>query len=186
MTDAEAAKNQEETQVENVDTEVKTEETTEEAPVRQNRNEKKARRLMQKLGMKPFPNVTRVTVKKSRTILFGINKPDVFKMPNSDTFIVFGEAKVEDLSAKAKESAAKQFQAGATQETEENDDDVPELTEADGEAVPAAEEGADEEGVNPKDIELVMQQANTTRAKAVAALKKSEGDIVNAIMELSM
>lgn len=30
-------------------------------------------------------------------MLFTINKPDVFKSPGSDTYIVFGEAKVDDL-----------------------------------------------------------------------------------------
>ena len=30
-----------------------------------------------------------------------INAPDVFKSPASDTYIIFGEAKIEDLSAAA-------------------------------------------------------------------------------------
>lgn len=44
-------------------------------------------------------------------ILFVISKPDVFKSPASDTYIVFGEAKIEDLSAQAQASAAEQFRA---------------------------------------------------------------------------
>ena len=40
----------------------------------------------------------------------------------------------------------------------------------------------DESGVEDKDIELVMQQANVSRAKAVKALKNNSNDIVNAIM----
>ena len=44
----------------------------------------------------------------------------------------------------------------------------------------------DESGVEPKDIELVMTQASVTRSKAIKALKKAEGDIVSAIMELTM
>lgn len=35
---------------------------------------------MTKLGMKPVPGVMRVTIKKSKNILFVINKPDVFKV----------------------------------------------------------------------------------------------------------
>lgn len=38
--------------------------------------------------------VNRVTIRKSKNILFVINKPDVLKNPASDTYIVFGEAKV--------------------------------------------------------------------------------------------
>ena len=57
-----------------------------------------------------------------------------------------------------------------------DDDEVPEL-----EAV--EEEGpVDETGVEPKDIELVMQQVNCSRAKAVKVLKESGGDLINASM----
>jgi nascent polypeptide-associated complex subunit alpha len=52
------------------------------------------------------------------------------------------------------------------------------------------EEDTDEEvdatGVEEKDIELVMSQANVSRARAIKALKKTENDIVNAIMDLTM
>ena len=71
------------------------------ARAKQSRSEKKSRKAVQKLGMKPVPGVMRVTVKKSKNILFVISKPDVFKSPASDTYIIFGEAKIEDLSAQA-------------------------------------------------------------------------------------
>ena len=144
---------------------------------RQSRSEKKSRKAMQKLGMKPVPDVSRVTIKKSKSILFVISQPDVFKSPASDTYIIFGEAKIEDLSAQASQQAAEQFKApNPAQES------IPE------EAAGTAEEDGDvdEEGVDAKDIELVMTQAGVTRAKAVSALKTSNGDIVSAIMELTM
>ena len=56
---------------------------------------------MGKLGLKQVAGVTRVTIRKSKNILFVINKPDVYKNPASDTYIVFGEAKIEDLSQQA-------------------------------------------------------------------------------------
>jgi nascent polypeptide-associated complex subunit alpha len=40
----------------------------------------------------------------------------------------------------------------------------------------------DATGVEEKDIELVMSQANVSRSKAVRALKDNANDIVNAIM----
>ena len=61
---------------------------------KQSRSEKKARKAMLKLGLKSFPGITRVTIRKSKNILFVIAKPDVYKSPASDTYIVFGEAKV--------------------------------------------------------------------------------------------
>lgn len=61
---------------------------------KQSRGEKKARKSLSKIGLKTVSGVTRVTIRKSKNILFVINKPDVYKSPASDTYIVFGEAKV--------------------------------------------------------------------------------------------
>lgn len=143
--------------------------------------------------------------------------------PFSDTYIIFGEAKLEDLGAQAQSAAAAQFSREATA--------MPSAASMgkEGGGVPPAgleEDGdVDETGVEAKDIELVMSQAGMyllivfltvsffffhltyrptkiqplllacvcvsittgcSRARAVAALKKNEGDIVNAIMELTV
>ena len=153
---------------------------------KQSRGEKKARKIMSKLGLKQVAGVSRVTIRKSKNILFVINKPDVYKNPASDTYIVFGEAKIEDLTQQAQMEAAQKFKAA----------EVPQPTEmgATGTAGPAAipEEEDEEDGevdsscVEDKDIELVMSQANVSRSKAVKALKNNANDIVNAIMELTM
>merc|ERR1712054_356966 len=149
---------------------------------KQSRGEKKARKIMSKLGLKQMGGVTRVTIRKSKNILFVINKPDVYKNPASDTYIVFGEAKIEDLSQQAQMEAANRFKAA----------EMPSST-AEAASVPAAiaeeeEEGeeVDATGVEEKDVELVMSQANVSKAKAVKALKNNANDIVNAIMELTM
>ena len=162
-----------------------TPESTEEAASapKQSRTEKKARRLLSKLGMKPVEGVSRVTIKKTGNIVIAIGQPDVFKMPTSDTYIVFGEAKADDLNEKLQRSAAQQFQQQAASA---DGDEVPDLAPADDASAPAGESAEGEEGVEPRDIELVMQQAGASRADAVAALKKNDGDIVNAIMDLSM
>jgi len=149
---------------------------------KQSRGEKKARKIMLKLGLKQIQGVNRVTIRKSKNILFVINNPDVYKNPHSDTYIVFGEAKIEDLSQQAQVAAAEKFKApevaGAT-DTIGATTSVAPIAEED-------EEEVDETGVDEKDIELVITQANTTRAKAIRALKNNSNDIVNAIMELTM
>ncbi|KAH7556851.1 hypothetical protein JRO89_XS11G0003100 [Xanthoceras sorbifolium] len=145
---------------------------------KQSRSEKKSRKAMLKLGMKPILGVSRVTVKKSKNILFVISKPDVFKSPTSDTYIVFGEAKIEDLSSQLQSQAAEQFRAPPSNVT--NVASKPESS-----AMAQDDEEVDETGVEPKDIELVMTQAGVSRSRAVQALKAAEGDIVSAIMELT-
>ncbi|KAJ6797258.1 putative nascent polypeptide-associated complex subunit alpha-like protein 1 [Iris pallida] len=146
---------------------------------KQSRSEKKSRKAMLKLGMKSVTGVSRVTIKRSKNILFVISKPDVFKSPNSETYIIFGEAKIEDLSSQLQTQAAQQFR-------------MPDLSNAEAKPDAAAaapteedEEDVDDTGVEPRDIELVMTQAGVSKGKAVKALKNSNGDIVSAIMELT-
>lgn len=149
---------------------------------KQSRGEKKARKIMLKLGLKQIQGVNRVTIRKSKNILFVINNPDVYKNPHSDTYIVFGEAKIEDLSQQAQVAAAEKFkapEAAGAADTIGTTSSVAPIAEED-------EEEVDETGVDEKDIELVINQANTTRAKAIKALKNNNNDIVNAIMELTM
>mmetsp|Transcript_39479 Transcript_39479/g.85965 ORF Transcript_39479/g.85965 Transcript_39479/m.85965 type:complete len:365 (-) Transcript_39479:79-1173(-) len=156
-----------------------------EGGAKQNRSEKKSRKAVAKLGMKQVPGISRVTVKKSKNILFVISKPDVFKSPVSDTYIVFGEAKIEDLSAQAQASAAQQFtgQQGGAGAVADVASAAAEDTTA---KIEEVEEGdVDESGVETKDIELVMSQVNCSRSKAVTALKANNNDIVEAIMQLS-
>ncbi|KAL8136344.1 hypothetical protein V2J09_002345, partial [Rumex salicifolius] len=143
---------------------------------KQSRSEKKSRKAMLKLGMKPITGVSRVTVKKSKSILFVISRPDVFKSPTSDTYVIFGEAKIEDLNSQLQTQAAEQFKAPDLS----NVISQPETSAADQD-----DEEVDETGVEPKDIELVMTQAGVSRPKAVKALKAANGDIVSAIMELT-
>uniref|UniRef100_A0A669QA28 NAC-A/B domain-containing protein n=1 Tax=Phasianus colchicus TaxID=9054 RepID=A0A669QA28_PHACC len=89
---------------------------------KQSRSEKKARKAMSKLGLRQVTGVTRVTIRKSKNILFVITKPDVYKSPASDTYIVFGEAKIEDLSQQAQLAAAEKFkvQGEAVSNIQEN------------------------------------------------------------------
>jgi nascent polypeptide-associated complex subunit alpha len=150
---------------------------------KQNRNEKKSRKAMQKLGMRPVAGVLRVTVKKSKNVLFVINQPDVFKSPTTDTYVVFGEAKSEDSSAASQAAAAKQFQqqAAAMPAGQPAAAGMPDLQEVE----EGAAETVDETGLESKDIELVMSQAGCSRAAAVAALKENDGDLVNSIMSLT-
>jgi len=143
---------------------------------KQSRSEKKSRKAMLKLGMKSIPGVSRVTVKKSKNILFVISKPDVFKSPTSDTYVIFGEAKIEDLSSQLQTQAAEQFKAPDLSHV---------ISKPETSAIAQDDEDVDETGVEPKDIELVMTQAGVSRSKAVKALKAADGDIVSAIMELT-
>lgn len=154
-----------------------------------NRAERKARRMMEKLGMKKVPGINQCTIKMGgRQGIFTIAKPDVFEKNGS--YVVFGEARqggggLPGANAAAAASmqeqqaqAAQQLAAQAGAAVAGEDSDVPKIEEVEDEAI-------DESGVDAKDIDLVMGQAGCSRAKAVKALKENDGDLVNAIMSLT-
>ncbi|BFZ58545.1 GAL4 enhancer protein [Savitreella phatthalungensis] len=166
----------------------------------QSKAEQKARKMLLKEGIKKVPAITRVTMRRAKNMLFVIDAPEVYKSPNSDCYIVFGEVKVEDLAAKAQAQAAAMAaqQAATEQEAGEGGaaggskdgvsagDILSEKKEDKKADAEDDDENVDETGVEPKDIQLVMDQAACSRAKAVKALKANDGDIVNAIMEITM
>ncbi|KAF7966297.1 hypothetical protein HWV62_39219 [Athelia sp. TMB] len=141
----------------------------------QSRSERKARKALLSLGLKK--------------VLFVIASPDVYKSSNSDCYIVFGEAKIEDMNSHSQLSAAQQLaqgagvtdleHSGAGGADDDDDDDMPDLE------APEEDGPVDETGVDAKDIDLVMTQVGCSRAKAVRVLKESGGDLINAIMAAS-
>jgi len=146
---------------------------------KQNRSEKKARKAMQKLGMKQVAGIARVTVKKAKNILFVISKPDVFKSPASDTYIIFGEAKIEDINSQQQVAAAEQFRddGGVGELAKSKKATVEEPSDDD-------DEDVDVDGLDATEIQTVMQQANCSKSKAVKALRKHK-NIVDAILALT-
>ncbi|KAF1916903.1 NAC domain-containing protein [Ampelomyces quisqualis] len=158
------------------------------------RNEKKARKAIAKLGLKHIDGITRVTLRRPKNILFVINQPDVYKSPSSNTWIIFGEAKIEDLNSQAQASAAQQLAQAEAASHDHSGHDHDHDHKGKGKAVEDTkdedededdDEEVDDSGLEAKDIELVMQQASVSRNKAVKALKENENDIVNSIMSLS-
>jgi len=99
------------------------------------------------------------------------------QMDDSKCWQSLDKAKVEDLSAQVQAAAAQQMPT-AVDEKKDSGDKAPAIEEVD-------EGEVDEEGVEAKDIELVLSQVSSTRGKAVAALRANNNDIVEAIMHLS-
>ena len=107
---------------------------------------------------------------------------------------IFGEAKIEDLNSQAQASAAQQLAAaeaaGGENAGNEIEQDLAKGKAPETEAKKDEEEDegeeVDESGLEAKDIDLVMAQANVSRKKAVKALRENDNDIVNSIMALSI
>ena len=62
---------------------------------KQSRGEKKFKKALQKMGMKPLQGINRVTIRKAKNFLLFIENPEVMVMPgNENSYVVFGEAKM--------------------------------------------------------------------------------------------
>lgn len=151
-----------------------------------NRNEKKARKELLKLGLKPIQGIHRVTFKRGKMV-FAISEPEVYKNPTSDSYIVFGEARVEDPGFQAQLAQAQRMaQRAAAEAAQREQEGASSSAAATEDAEEEAGEEVDAEGLNESDIKIVMEQANVSRAKAIKALREHDNDVVNTIMELSM
>merc|ERR1712227_304738 len=150
---------------------------------KQSRAQKKVMKAMSKLNLKKVPGIMKVVMRNSKkgNLLFSIHGGEVYKVPGSDTYIVFGEAVPEDFLRNAQMKAAEKFKVPETAAPAAPLATIEDENEEDEENVEVSTEGVEE-----KDIELVMQQAGVTKTKAIKALKNNGNDIVNAIMELTM
>ena len=75
-----------------------------------NRGEKKCRKALMKLGMKQFPGITRVTLRKRDGYIFVINEPEVLRAADGgNSFVCFGEIKIDDPNQRLQQAEAKRF-----------------------------------------------------------------------------
>merc|ERR1740130_2445346 len=138
-----------------------------------NRNEKKCRKALMKVGMKQLSGITRVTLKKRDGLIFVIDDPEVLNLDNS--YAIFGELKLEDLNRQMQMEQAKKFaqQAPAAKtvaaDTKPEDDGVP----------------LPEEGLTANHITMVMDHANCSRNAAIKVLRETNDDMVQAVMKLT-
>ena len=75
--------------------------------------ERKARKALEGLGLKRVPGIQRVTLRRPKNVLLVVANPEVWKAPGSDTYMVYGEAKLEDPNSAAQLSAQAQLAASS-------------------------------------------------------------------------
>merc|ERR1712242_208290 len=151
-----------------------------------NRGEKKCRKALMKLGMKQFAGITRVTMRKRDGYIFVINEPEVLKSADGgNSFVCFGEIKVDDPNQRLQQAEAKKFAehqaahaAGTAHQDEPGHGHGHEPAKDEGEA-------ANEEGITPGHINMVMEHTGCARNAAIEALRESGDDMINAVMKLT-
>lgn len=148
-----------------------------------NRGEKKFKKAMTKMGLKPVTGINRVTIKKGKAFVISIDDPDVWKTPgNENSYIIFGKPNMDGLQTGQNE--INQFKNPVTPEgAEEPKVEAPSAETA--AKVEVAAQDLDETGLTPDNIKMVVEYTNCTRAEAVRVLRETGDDSVNAIMKLT-
>ena len=139
-----------------------------------------------KLGMKQFPGITRVTLRKRDGYIFVINDPEVLRAADGgNSFVCFGEIKIDDPNQRLQQAEAKRFaEQNAAQQAAKTD--AGNAVKAEEPKTAAADEApADEDGVTTDHINMVMEHTGCTRNEAIGALKESNNDMINAVMKLT-
>jgi len=74
------------------------------------RGEKKFKKAMLKMGLKPIFGINRVTIRKAKNFLLYIDNPEVLVSPgNENSYVVFGEAKMQDFNQNLANAEAGKF-----------------------------------------------------------------------------
>jgi len=144
-----------------------------------NRNERKNKKMMRKLGMKRVLGITRATFKTTTQGIFYIENPDVYRQRvGHQSIVIFGQTYRQDSDDDASTVASHKLKSVEKA-----------VEEFDISNIAAVEEYSEgemcEDGLKQDDIEVVISQALCTRNEAVVALRENNGDLVNAIMELT-
>lgn len=148
-------------------------ETPEQAARRISKGEKKFKRAMGKMGMKPVEGITRVTLKTNKNFILYIDAPEVMKAPGAEeSYIVFGEAKFLDFSKNAAASQIEKLKKAQ------------DATPAQGGDNQTATAG-DDSSIPQETINTLIEYTSCTKEQAVEALKKTNGDLVEAISLIS-
>merc|ERR1711904_231291 len=155
-------------------------ETQEQAQHKASRGEKKFKKSLTKLGMKQVTGINRVTLKTSKNFVLYIEDPDILKSTDN-AYVIFGECKMFDYGQNFAADKASAFQKPDVAQPTEVATDKPEV-KAEDDAEGDEEDAGD---VPEESINTLKEYANCSRAKAIKGLKKTGGDVVEAITLVS-
>merc|ERR1740139_221243 len=145
--------------------------------------ERKCRKALQKLGLKECDGFTRITLKKRDGVIFVMNDPDVFKS-SENSYVAFGELKIEDPNQRAHDAAAQKFQEEQKASIMSSMSKSAEKP-AEAKAEVSNEAAENEEGLTASHIDMVMNHASCSRNEAVRALRAANDDMIAAVMQLT-
>ena len=166
---------------------VVTPEETKAETAKASRGERKFKKAMMKMGLKPLEGFTRATIKTSKGMLLYIENPFVMTTGVGEhNYLIFGEAKIFDFKSALGKEKMEKFKEGRQPEGESSLPETVKEEENEVEEEVAEEEAEiDESQFNEEDIKSIMDYSKCERKAAVKALSKAGGDVIDAISYVS-
>ncbi|CAM9324593.1 unnamed protein product, partial [Ectocarpus sp. 12 AP-2014] len=145
-----------------------------------NRAERKSRQAVEKLGLRAVKGVFRMTMRTTNGVVFVVKAPDVFRHPRQETYVVFGSAETDGSGSEVRASRPPQSFV------------IPAIAKAAGAVVPASrpdpltvESDSISAGLDPADVLTILSQVGCDSQAAIGALRQADGDVINAVMDLT-
>lgn len=98
---------------------------------------------------------------------YSASDPVVYNVPNTETYVIFGDLRLEFDIETLKEQLSK-----FNLENEKNIEEEKQIE-------------IDMDKINEEDVEAIIEQVGCTRDEAIKALAKSDYDLVNALLEIN-
>lgn len=140
---------------------------------KETRAEKKMKASLLKFNLKKMEKVSTVTMRRGNQTIFTFSNPEVYYV--DDVYVIFGESRYNDAASDAINTFTKASETTSTEAAAEEP-----------KATVAGEEELSAEGLDEGDIATIMEQGNVSRNRAIQALRETNGDVVNAVMKLSI
>ena len=145
------------------------------------KEEKRFIKAMKKQGLRPVDNIARVTLRTNKNFIMYIDNPVIMTSGNGENnFVIFGEPKYLDFEKSMATKEAEKLNQ------EENDKPEEKLGDIKNDQEDEDDEAEVEQGDIPDEsIDNLMSYSNCSRNKAIRTLKKTNGDLVEAITMLT-
>lgn len=141
------------------------------------KGEKKIKKALLKLGLNKVEGVNRVTIRQKDNYILVVKDPEVYFSKECDSsYVIFGEITIDDPDKPKTANELNNIAQGPQVTTQATDKPVEYIDDS----APISEEGLDADSIN-----MIVEETKCPRQQAVKALKKHNGDVVNAILEIN-
>lgn len=147
------------------------------------KGERKFKKIMKKQGCTVVENITRVTMRTNKNFIMYIDNPVVMTSgKGNNSFVIYGEPKFLDFKNNVAEQQAEKFTKGENKGEVKPEEKLGDIKE---DVAEEDDENVEQGDIKDEDIDNLISYAGCSRGKAINALKKTNGDIVEAITLLS-